>query len=229
MISRPLGTMVSVALLILMPAACGRARAQIFGAGFPSAGSYGSGYGANLSAGYGSYGGAIATGYGYGVRNGQVGAGYRSASMLYNQGYRAARPQTTTSFGPLYSAITSLPGWYGPAPRARRRYPATRPAAPRVSPLDADGKIRWPSTIPDDPAARESRRAAEASVLSVAREYKSTGHGSIRPVIDAKEKLSAFERKVMPEVKAKNITDGDALDTFFFDLDNALDTMTYTY
>ena len=64
---------------------------------------------------------------------------------------------------------------------------------------------------------------------TVVRESKSTGHASIRPVIAAKTKLSAFERKVMPEVKAKNVTDGDALDTFFFHLDNALDTLTNTY
>ncbi len=64
---------------------------------------------------------------------------------------------------------------------------------------------------------------------AVVRESKSTGHASIRPVIAAKTKLSAFERKVMPEVKAKNVTDGDALDTFFFNLDNALDTLTNTY
>ena len=48
-------------------------------------------------------------------------------------------------------------------------------------------------------------------------------------MIAAKTKLSAFERKVMPEVKARNVTDGDALDTFFFHLDNALDTLTNTY
>jgi hypothetical protein len=51
----------------------------------------------------------------------------------------------------------------------------------------------------------------------------------VRPVIDAKNKLSAFERKILPEVRAKNATDGGALETFFFDLDNALDTMTYTF
>ena len=48
-------------------------------------------------------------------------------------------------------------------------------------------------------------------------------------MIAAKTKLSAFERKVMPLVKAKNVTDGNDLDTFFFNLDNALDTLTYTY
>jgi hypothetical protein len=228
MMTRRGGMIISVATLALMPAACGMARAQLVGAGAVSSGSFGFGYGSNLSTGYGSYGG-----YGYGVQTGQVGAGYRGAGQLYPPGFQSVgRPQTTISLGPLYSAITSVPGWYGPSTthRARRRIHATRPVAPRTPPFDDDGKILWPSTIPpEDPGARALRQDAEDAVRAVVRESKSTGHASIRPVIAAKNKLSAFERKVMPEVKAKNITDGDALDTFFFNLDNALDTLTYTY
>jgi hypothetical protein len=48
-------------------------------------------------------------------------------------------------------------------------------------------------------------------------------------VIEAKNKLSEFERRVLPEVKSKNATDGAALETFFLNLDKALDTMTYSY
>ena len=228
MISRPWGTIFSVGLLVMMPAACGQARAQFGATGFPSAGSFGSGYGANLSPGYNYYGGSFSSGYGYGVRTGQVGTGYQSAGRLYGQGFQA-RPQTTIALQPLYSAITSVPGWYGPPHRARRRLHSTRPSVPRTTPFDKDGKILWPSTIPDDSTAQELRRAAEAAVLAVVQEWKSTNHASIRPVIDAKNKLSAFERKVLPEVKTKNATDGAALETFFFDLDKALDTMTYTY
>ena len=107
--------------------------------------------------------------------------------------------------------------------------PCARPVAPRTPPFDDDGKILWPSTIPpDDPGARAAAGRGGRRI-AVVRESKSTGHASIRPVIAAKNKLSAFERKVMPVVKAKNVTDGDALDTFFFNLDNALDTLTYTY
>jgi hypothetical protein len=95
--------------------------------------------------------------------------------------------------------------------------------------FDNDGKILWPSTIPGDPAAAELRRAAEAAVRAVVRESKSTGHASVQPVIDAKNKLSAFERKALPEVKAKNATDAAALETFFHDLDKALDALTYTF
>jgi hypothetical protein len=240
MLMRLCRTIVSVALLVLMPAACGVARAQFGGFGFPTAG-YGSGYGAAVSGGYGGYGGAVASSYGYGVRTGQVGSGYQSAGGLYPQvsyprvnypqGGYSTRPQTTYSLGPLYSAITSVPGWYGPSTthRVRRRLHTTRPSAPRTPPFNHDGKILWPSTVPDDPAARDLRRAAESAVLGVVGESNSTGHASIRPVIDAKKKLSAFERKVLPEVQARNVTDGAALETFFFDLDNALDTMTYTY
>lgn len=195
--------------------------------GAVSSGSVGFGYGSNLSNGYGSYGS-----YGYGVQNGQVGAGYRGAGQLYPPGFRSVgRPQTTISLGPLYSAITSVPGWYGPSTthRIRRRLHTTRPGAPRTPPFNHDGRILWPSTIPDDSAARDLHRAAESAVLGVVRESNSTGHASIRPVIDAKKKLSAFERMVLPEVQARNVTDGAALETFFFDLDNALDTMTYNY
>jgi hypothetical protein len=48
-------------------------------------------------------------------------------------------------------------------------------------------------------------------------------------VIDAKKKLSEFEHKVLPAVRTKNSTDGAALDTFFRDMDRALDALTYTY
>ena len=227
MMTRRWGMIVSVATLALMPAARGVARAQLVGAGAVSSGSIGFGYGSNLSNGYGPYGS-----YGYGVQTGQVGAGYRGAGQLYSPGFqRVGRPQTTISLGPLYSAITSVPGWYGPSTthRARRRLHATRPVAPTTPPFDDDGKILWPSSLTPKTPGPGLRQDAEDAVRTVVRESKSTGHASIRPVIAAKTKLSAFERKVMPEVKAKNVADGDALDTFFFNLDNALDALTYTY
>jgi hypothetical protein len=179
-------------------------------------------------AGYGSVGGYGSSPYGYGLGTGQIGPGYQSAGRLYNRAYQAARPQTTTDFQPLYNAITALPGWNAPAHRARRRL-HTRPSVSSTQPFDDNGKIVWPSTIPADPAATVLRRAAEEAVRTVVRESKSTGHGSVRPVIDAKNKLSAFEHKVLPAVKSRNATDGAALETFFFDLDKALDALTYTF
>lgn len=190
---------------------------------------YSGGIGASqFGSGYGGAGGSLSGGYG--VRNGQLGTGYQSATGLYRQAYPTTRPQTTIALQPLYSAITSVPGWYGTGTshRAARRYRAQQ-GPPRSPPYDDNGKILWPSTVPDDPAAAELRRPADEAVRTVVREFKDTGHASVRPVIDAKNTLSAFERKVLPEIKAKNATDGAALETFFYDLDKALDNMTYTY
>jgi hypothetical protein len=191
---------------------------------------YASGFGSNPFgvAGYGSVGGYGASPYGYGVGTGQIGSGYQSANGLYNRAYQAARAQTTTDFQPLYNVITALPGWNAPAHRARRRLHA-RASVSSTPPFDNNGKIVWPSTIPDDPAAASLRRVAEEAVRTVVHESKSTGHASVRPVIDAKKKLSAFEHKVLPVVKTRNATDGASLETFFLDLDRALDTLTYTY
>ena len=44
-----------------------------------------------------------------------------------------------------------------------------------------------------------------------------------------RSKLSAFERQVLPGVKNSNRTDGAAVESFFFDLDKALDALTYRY
>ncbi len=204
------------------------ARGQL--AGYPSTGQFGAGFGTGVgygANGFGSLGGNASLGYG--IRNGGIGTGYQSVSGLYQQAYRAARPQTTVALQPLYSAITSLPGWSGGTRRAPRRVHHVRTSAPPAPTFDRDGKILWPSTIPSDPASVELRRSAEEAVRSVVRESKLTGHASIRPVVDAKDKLSAFERKILPEVKTKNATDGAALETFFFDLDRSLDAMTYVY
>jgi hypothetical protein len=197
--------------------------------GFGDTGGW-SGYGSNpfSVSGYGSVGGYGSSPYGYGIGNGNVGSAYQSAGRLYNHAYQAARPQTTIALQPLYNIITSVPGWNGPAHRARRRY-HSRPIAHRSPPFDDSGKIVWPSVVPDDPTAAGLRRTAEEAVRNVVHESKSTGHASVRPVIDAKNRLSAFEHKVLPAVKTKNDTDGTALETFFLDLDRALDALTFRY
>jgi hypothetical protein len=46
-------------------------------------------------------------------------------------------------------------------------------------------------------------------------------------VIDAKNKLTALEHKVLPDVKHKNATEGAAIETFFLHLDKALDVLTF--
>jgi hypothetical protein len=48
-------------------------------------------------------------------------------------------------------------------------------------------------------------------------------------VVDARNKLSAFERVALLEVKAKNATDAAVLEGFFLYLDRALGALTDTY
>jgi len=214
--------------------------------GYPSVSQFGLGYGSTPfggfgghsataglgsnpfgTAGYGSIGGYGSSPYGYGLRNGRIGSGYQPAGRLYNQAYQS-RPQTTLALQPLYDIITSVPGWSSRPHRARRRL-YSQPSAPLTPAFDDNGKIVWPSTIPDDPASAKLRRTAEEAVRGVVRESKSTGHASVQPVVDAKNKLSAFERNVLPEVKTKNSADGAALESFFHNLDRALDALTYTF
>ncbi len=243
-------SLVTALALCLALAIAGSARAQsgLHGIpGYPSASQFGlgnstvplggpggavgsSGFGSNplSTAGFGSPGGIGSAPYGYGLANGQITSGYRAAGRLYSQAYQAARPQTTIALQPLYDIITSVPGWNRPVHRARRQI-HSRPSASRAPSFDDNGKIVWPSTVPSDAEAATLRQTAETAVRKVVQESRSTGHGSVRLVVDAKNKLSAFERKVLPEVKTKNSTDGAALENFFLELDKDLDALTYTY
>ena len=145
MLMRLCRTIVSVALLVLMPSACGVARAQFGGFGFPTAG-YGFVWGIR---GYGGYGGAVGSSYGYGIRTGQVGSGYQSAGgtlpadqlpagQLPQAGY-STRPQTTYSPGPLY--VRSPRSRVGMARRFTRR----------VLPAGSDDQNSPPRTPPSQP------------------------------------------------------------------------------
>jgi hypothetical protein len=182
--------------------------------------------------GYGSIGGYGVSPYGYGVQTGQIASGYQPAGFLYSNVYRGARPPgTTVAFQPLYDVITAVPGWNRSAHRTRRRLRsvshASRPS--NVMPFDDTGKIAWPSTISSDSSTAKLRQTAEHAVRMVVHESKSTGHASVRLVVEAKNNLSAFERKIVPGVKTTNATDGAAVEAFFFDLDKALDALTYRY
>ena len=183
------------------------------------------------TAGYGSVGGYGISPYGYGVQTGQVASGYRPAGSLYSNVYQAARPQTTVNYQPLFNAITALPGWNRSVHHARRRLHSVSnaPRPSNIIPFDATGRIMWPSAISSDSATAKLRQGAEDAVRTVVRESKSTGHGSVRLVVEAKDKLSAFERQVLPGVRNKNRTDGAAVEVFFYDLDHALDALTYRY
>ena len=95
--------------------------------------------------------------------------------------------------------------------------------------MDENGTIRWPSALPNDPSLAQAREAAEAAVHTVVHESKSTGHASIRPVVDAKKKLTAFAEEALPLVRVKNVADADALEAFFSQVGKALDTMALYY
>jgi hypothetical protein len=210
-----------------------QARAQVaFGGtpGYPTIGEFGLGSNPFSTAGYGTVGGYGISpyGYGYGVNNGQVTRGYEPSITLNYQGFNPTRPQTTQAWSPLIDAITSVPGWSAPAHRTRRRLHSQSSATP-IRAFDNSGKILWPSTIPNDSSVATLRHSAEEAVRTVVRESKSTGHASVRPVIDAKNKLEAFERKALPIVRTRNATDGASLEAFFFNLDKALDALTYTF
>ncbi len=211
-----------------------------FGGGFSSlgGGQYGSGVGySGFGAGqYGSgvsYGGLGGLGagpsYGYGINNGQVGPGYQSAYGLNRRAY-ARSAQTTVALQPLYSAITSLPGWSGPTRHFhhRARY-YSRSNDPPYPHYDHTGKILWPGMIHDDPTAAGLRRQADAAFETCFRESKTTGHASIRPVIAAKEKLSLYERSILPGIKGQSVPNGDYLERFFVDLDRSLDAMNAVF
>ena len=111
----------------------------------------------------------------------------------------------------------------GPSPRPSRPVEVAGPDArpQRQDPL-AQHDPRRPGI---DRAAQE----AEAAVLAVVRESKSTGHASIRPVIAAKQKLSTYERKILPGIKGRSVTEGDDLERFFVELDRSLDAMNSIY
>ena len=214
---------IAALLLVLAPADLRSASGQL--AGYPSVSQLGAGFGTGAGYGTNALGGY---GGGYSIHTGQVGSGYGSTAGLYRQAYGVQRAQTTVALQPLYSAITSLPGWDGPTRRVRRR---VRPRAveAQIVTLDHNGKILWPSIIPADPTSTALRQEAEAAVLAVVRESKSTGHASIRPVIDAKHRLSIYERKILPGIKGRSVTEGDDLERFFVELDRSLDAMNSIY
>ena len=112
-------TLVSGVVLTLALAVGGPARAQFFFDGppclpYPPVSDFGLGFGPGTDAGiwppgYGSFAGAS---YGDLAR---IGAFPLPGPSSY------AWPRTTTSFQPIYSTITLLPGWNGSTHRVRRR------------------------------------------------------------------------------------------------------------
>ena len=64
---------------------------------------------------------------------------------------------------------------------------------------------------------------------SVVDEGKKDGHASIRHVISAKAKLTAFSRKALPELKARDSAGADRLEAFVVGLGKTLESMAAHY
>ena len=58
--------------------------------------------------------------YGAPINNCQFVPGYPAAYGRGRGSFAPAAPLTVTNYQPLVSAITSIPGWYGPAHHSRR-------------------------------------------------------------------------------------------------------------
>jgi hypothetical protein len=136
--------------------------------------------------------------------------------------------QTVVDYRPLIRAITSLPGWNAPPARSQRQ-PRSLPAMPRAELLTADGKIQWPAETPGDSRLVPARHAAEEAVELVAREYATYGQSTIRHVMDARNRLTAFARQSLPTLKARDKAVADQLERFIVELQKDLATMTKQY
>ena len=158
MLMRPCRMIVSVAFLVLMPAACGVARAQFGGFGFPRP---------DTARDTGATAGPVASSYGYGVRTGQVGSGYHRGGGLPaglrgprqapdDDLVRAARDRDHLGPG-LVRPVDDISGSsQGPCD------PARRPAQPAVRRRRQDPLAQH--NPPDDPGARGVAQDAEDAV-----------------------------------------------------------------
>ena len=159
---------------------------------------------------------------------GQVGTGIPSAGY----GFRVARSVYGYQ-GAMDSIGRTCPRPRRPSLSSRSTAPSRRcrdgtarrggPPPPRRCSRRADvDRRRQDPLAQHDPRRPGVDRIAEGGrgrLSAVVNESKSTGHASIRPVIDAKKKLSDYERKILPGIKGRNVTDGDELERFFVNLD----------
>ncbi len=177
---------------------------------------------------YEGYGHAPYYGSGYSVSNGQVESGFQAADRLYQPPTPSLAPQTTVAPQMLYNKITSIPGWHA---SSRKVLPRSRilPNVPRDQLLDKDGKILWPGAAPDDSATAGTRRAAEDAVRGVVSAQKTYGSATVRQVVDAKKKLTAFAREALPVVSARHRADSDVLERFIVELGKTLQTMAVSF
>ena len=187
----------------------------------------GYGYGSNPFAGA-NLGYGLGYGYsGYGQGFGLGGYPYGNGGYG-NYGYRGynstPRPQTVTNFQPLIGAITSLPGWYGPSGHPHRPV-RPKPSVPQADLLADDGSVRWPTAAPDD----AERKEAEAAVKSVVSEQKTYGEATVRRVVEARNKLSAYAEHAVNGLRQSNPADADGLERFVLELKKTLATLAVNY
>ena len=178
---------------------------------------------------YGSYGTNPFSVSGYGVTNGAVRNNFQSLGFTPRSSLSvSAAPQTRLALQPVFDVITAAPGWYR-SQRPRSVSARTKPRVPREQLLGDDGTIHWPSASPDDPTVAVARHAAEGAVKEVVRQGKSSGHASVRQVVDAKAKLTSFAREALPKLKTRNAADASGLESFVVELEKTLQTMADRY
>ncbi len=189
------------------------------------------GNGAEAQTYYRTVPGGSAIPYGYGIANGQIAPGYQAAYQFYPRPYYYGFPrqrQTVTDYQSLINAVTSLPGWYGPAPRPARPV-APQPTIARGELINDDGTVLWPSATPSDSRVLTTRHAAEEAVRIAVQEQRKEGQATIRHVADARNKLDAFARDALPILKAKNAADSAGLERFIVELKKTLATLAVHY
>lgn len=164
--------------------------------------------------------------YGYQINNGRVGPGYQAAYGLNQRAFAPTAPQTVTNYQPLISAITSIPGWYGPAGTGQVTHvERPKPLVAKEDLIAPDGSVRWPSATPDGPA----RKAAESAVKAVVEEHDKYGQATVRHVADARNKLTQLARESLPTLKAHNPGDAAGLERFIVELQKTLATLAVKY
>jgi hypothetical protein len=100
---------------------------------------------------------------------------------------------------------------------------------PRDQLLNDDGTVLWPSATPDDAAVAGTRKVAEDAIRGVVSTSHAYGQATVRQVVDAKNKLTAFTRRALPIVMARNAADSNGLETFIVELGKTLQTMAVNY
>ncbi len=177
---------------------------------------------------YGSYGTNPFSVSGYGVTNGAVRNNFQSLGFTPRSSLSvSAAPQTRLALQPVFDVITAAPGWYRSQRRAASLLgPNLACPASNCSATTGQSTGRAP-VLTTQPSPL--RHAAEGAVKEVVRQGKSSGHASVRQVVDAKAKLTSFAREALPKLKTRNAADASGLESFVVELEKTLQTMADRY